>query len=141
MAGVGCSRSQSASKLAGSRSGCPAAASPALRASNAARARNLACRSLAACALTKAVPKGICTTPPFAAKASAISSLMLRSKPGVKWRNAEWLAITGTRLSSMACMAAASETWETSTMMPSRFICAISSRPNGLSPFHLRSRP
>lgn len=83
-----------------------------------------------------AVPNGTCTTPPFAATARAISSLMLRSKSGVKWRNAEWLAITGTRLSAIASFADASPRWDTSTMIPTRFISRTTSRPNGLRPFH-----
>ena len=87
----------------------------------------------------KAVPNGTCTTPPRAATALAISSLMLRSKPGVKWRKAEWLAITGTLLRRIASSAEASPRCETSTMMPSRFISATTSRPNGLSPFHFFS--
>ena len=46
----------------------------------------------------KTLPNGTCTTPPWAAMALTFSSLRLRSKPGVKWRSAEWLAITGTLL-------------------------------------------
>ena len=102
-------------------------------------ARKCACVSAALAGSMKAVPKGTCTTPPLAATARASSSLMLRSKPGVKWRKAEWLAITGTVLSSMASIAEASPRWDTSTMMPSRFISLTTWRPNGLSPFHCLS--
>src|SRR3546814_11976870 len=65
---------------------------------------------------------------------------MLRSKSGVKWRNAEWLAITGTVLSSIAAAADSSDRCETSTMMPSRFISATTCLPNGLRPGHLRPK-
>ena len=64
---------------------------------------------------------------------------MLRSKSGVKWRNAEWLAITGTVLSAIASRAEASPRCDTSTMIPSRFISRTTSRPNGLRPFHFFS--
>ena len=52
----------------------------------------------------------------------------------------EWLAITGAVLASITSRVVSSERCETSTIIPSRFISATTSRPNGLSPFHLRSR-
>ncbi len=62
---------------------------------------------------------------------------MLRSKPGVKWRAQEWEAITGAVEISMTWWKVSSVTWEMSTMMPSRFISATTSRPNWLSPSSL----
>jgi NAD(P)-dependent dehydrogenase (short-subunit alcohol dehydrogenase family) len=81
--------------------------------------------------------EGLAATEKLAADAGPADAL--RSKSGVKWRNAEWLAITGTLLASIAARADSSEMCETSTMMPSRFISATTCLPNGLSPCHLRS--
>ena len=115
--------------------GLPSAASALFRRCISARAANSSWVSFATAGLTKALPKATWTTPPFAATFFASPSLMLRSKPGVKCRNAECEAITGTRLSRIASSVAASERWETSTMMPRRFISATTSLPNGLRPF------
>ena len=87
----------------------------------------------------KAEPKLIITTPPFSATLRIISSSMLRSQPGVKLRHEECEAMTGAVVSSMTCQKASSEMCETSTITPWRFISATTSRPNGLSPFQVRS--
>jgi hypothetical protein len=61
------------------------------------------------------------------------SSLTLHSQPGVKWRHDEWDAMTGASDCSIASMAIGSVTWDTSIMMPRRFISATTSSPKGLS--------
>jgi len=64
---------------------------------------------------------------------------MLRSHSGVNRRQEECEAITGTLDSASAWVAAASERWEMSTRMPTRFISVTSSWPNGDKPFHFGS--
>ena len=85
-------------------------------------------------AATKPLPNMICSTPPWAASASNISSLMLRMKPGVKRRSDEWEAMTGVFDSSSTSQAARSERCEMSTITPLAFKAATSAAPSGDSP-------
>ena len=75
----------------------------------------------------------VCMTPPFSFSARSCSSSMLRGW-SASARVLEWLAITGALETRTACIIAALEMCETSTMMPSRFISATTCSPNSLSP-------
>jgi hypothetical protein len=86
----------------------------------------------------KAEPKLIIMMPPLSASALIISSLMLRSQPGVKWRAEECDAMTGAALTPSTCQNAPSDRWLTSIMMPRRFISRTTAVPNSLRPFHCR---
>ena len=49
-------------------------------------------------------------------------------------RHEECDAITGERVTRITSRKVSSETWETSTIMPSRFISSTISSPNGVRP-------
>src|ERR1019366_6860941 len=72
-------------------------------------------------------------TPPFLASAWIISSVMLRGTGEIA-RQEEGDAKMGARLASSASQNVLSETCETSTIIPSRFISWTTSLPNGERP-------
>ena len=78
-------------------------------------------------------PKLTITMPPFRATASSISSLMFRGL-STKARADEWEAMKGARVAFKASQNVSSEAWETSTIIPRRFISRTTSRPNSVSP-------
>src|SRR2546426_12421014 len=73
-------------------------------------------------------------TPPFFARARIISSVMLRGT-AERALQEEWDAITGALLAASASSNVLSETWEISTIMPSRFIRWTTCRPKSVRPF------
>ena len=73
------------------------------------------------------------TTPLLSATALAMSSVMLRGW-STRARIDECDAMTGFSVIAMTSQNTLSEAWETSTIMPRRFISATTSRPKSLSP-------
>ena len=78
-------------------------------------------------------PKFTHTAPPFAATAFNMASVMLRGML-VSARDDECVASTGFVLARIASQNVGSETCDTSTITPSRFISLTTSAPKGVRP-------
>src|SRR5579864_3924424 len=96
----------------------------------------LAVTSLSASAVfceRKSQLKLTCTTPPFFASATIISSVMLRGTLDSA-RQEECEANGGALLTSNASQKVLSATWEISTIIPSRFISRTTCLPKSVNP-------
>ena len=79
------------------------------------------------------VTNGTITTPPFAGSRRRIESGTFRGW-STSARDAEWENITGASATLSASLIVAGDTWERSTIIPSRFISRTTSSPKRVSP-------